>query len=162
MKKTSRRSLTDDVDVEIQLMWPQAWARDEGEGSIHDHRQGHRRLQWLRLFFNQRMNGYEVKGIDSILISAINECEEKNRSRLLSNVGTTGGTMEIRGIDDRIQHELSKSTNDEVKVISTQDRQLSLWIGGSIFSSLEQFKHISISCYDYKESGPSVSLQKCV
>lgn len=114
------------------------------------------------LLFNPRMNGYEVEGIDSILISAINECEEKNRNRLLSNVVTTGGTTKIRGFDDRIQHELSKSTNDEVKVISTQDRQLSSWIGGSIFSSLEQFKHISISCYDYKESGPSVSLKKCV
>lgn len=116
------------------------------------------------LLFSPQMNGFEVDGIDKILSNSINECDNKIQNRLYSNILLAGGTSLIKGFNERIKNEITRTVSEttKIEVISHQDPLISSWVGGSIFISLEQFKQISITSNDYQESGPAIALTKCV
>ncbi|EOD11068.1 hypothetical protein EMIHUDRAFT_67506 [Emiliania huxleyi CCMP1516] len=48
-----------------------------------------------------------------------------------------------------------------VKIIAPPERKYSVWIGGSILSSLPAFRQSWISRQEYAESGPSIVHRKC-
>ena len=47
------------------------------------------------------------------------------------------------------------------EVIAPPERKYSVWIGGSILSSLSTFQQMWISKQEYDESGPSIVHRKC-
>merc|ERR1712023_467339 len=47
----------------------------------------------------------------------------------------------------------------KVKIIAPPERKYSVWIGGSILSSLSTFQQMWISKQEYDESGPSIPPQ---
>ena len=49
----------------------------------------------------------------------------------------------------------------KVKVIAPPERKYSVWIGGSIVSSLSTFQQMWISRQEYDESGPGIVHRKC-
>eukprot|EP00605_Chrysophyceae_sp_TOSAG23-4_P002402 GSChrysophyteH1.ASY1.ANO1.2660.1 assembled CDS len=49
----------------------------------------------------------------------------------------------------------------KVKVVAPPERKYSVWIGGSILSSLTTFQNMWISKAEYDESGPSIVHRKC-
>jgi actin-related protein len=66
-------------------------------------------------------------------------------------------------IADRMPKEvtaLAPSTM-KVKIIAPPERKYSVWIGGSILSSLSTFQQMWISKQEYDESGPSIVHRKC-
>ena len=67
------------------------------------------------------------------------------------------------GMKERIQKELSElaPSSIKVKVIAPPERKYSVWIGGSILSSLSTFQQMWISKEEYDESGPSIVHRKC-
>jgi actin-related protein len=67
------------------------------------------------------------------------------------------------GIADRMEKEmkaLAPSTM-KVKIIAPPERKYSVWIGGSILSSLPTFENMWISRQEYNEAGPSIVHRKC-
>jgi len=49
----------------------------------------------------------------------------------------------------------------KVKVVAPPERKYSVWIGGSILSSLSTFATMWITKQEYDESGPSIVHSKC-
>jgi len=49
----------------------------------------------------------------------------------------------------------------KIKIIAPPERKYSVWIGGSILSSLSTFQQMWISKEEYDESGPAIVHRKC-
>jgi len=67
------------------------------------------------------------------------------------------------GIGERMTEELKKLAPQsmKIKVIAPPERKYSVWIGGSILSSLSTFQNMWITKGEYDESGPSIVHRKC-
>jgi len=67
------------------------------------------------------------------------------------------------GIDIRLTKEMSNlaPSSIKVKIIAAPERKYSVWIGGSILSSLSSFQEMWISKDEYDESGPGIVHRKC-
>ena len=67
------------------------------------------------------------------------------------------------GLADRMQKEITAlaPSSMKVQIIAPPERQYSIWIGGSILTSLSTFHHLWISKQEYDESGPSIVHRKC-
>ena len=86
-------------------------------------------------------------------------CEEKYRSRLLSNIVLTGGNSLFPGFDLRLEAELVKLLPDNlskyVKVNAQPGRENFTWKGGVHLCSLDSFQGLWLTKQDYMETGGS-------
>lgn len=69
----------------------------------------------------------------------------------------------FRGIDTRVQKELEllAPASVKIKVVAPPERQYSVWIGGSILSSLSTFQNMWVTKNEFDEMGPSIVHRKC-
>ncbi len=67
------------------------------------------------------------------------------------------------GLSDRMSKELTQLAPSamKIKVVAPPERKYSVWIGGSILSSLSTFQQMWIAKSEYEESGPSIVHRKC-
>jgi actin len=91
------------------------------------------------------------------------KCDIDIRRDLYNNVVLSGGTTMFPGIDIRLTKELSAlaPSSIKVKIVAPPERKYSVWIGGSILSSLTSFQEMWISKDEYDESGPGIVHRKC-
>jgi len=91
------------------------------------------------------------------------KCDVDVRKELYNNIVMSGGTTMFDGIADRVNKEvvaLAPSTM-KIKVVAPAERKFSVWIGGSILSSLSTFQTMWITKAEFEESGPSIVHRKC-
>merc|ERR1712061_869194 len=102
-------------------------------------------------------------GIHDTLFQSIMKCDVDIRKDLYSNVLLSGGNTMFEGIGERIAKELTAKAPStmQIKVDAPPDRKYSVWIGGSILSSLATFQQMWISKGEYDESGPTIVHRKC-
>jgi len=84
------------------------------------------------------------------------KCDVDVRKDLYGNIVLSGGTTMFTGISERLNKEivnLAPSTM-KIKVVAPPERKYSVWIGGSILSSLSTFQTMWITKGEYEESGP--------
>lgn len=75
------------------------------------------------------------------------KCEPDIRKDLYGNIVMAGGTTMFKGIDDRLYKEvvaLAPSTMP-INVVAPPERKYSVWMGGSILSSLANFQPMFIT-----------------
>jgi len=67
------------------------------------------------------------------------------------------------GISDRMTKEVSAlaPSSVKVKVIAPNERKYSVWIGGSVLSTLATFQTMWVTRQEYEECGPQVVHRKC-
>jgi len=107
--------------------------------------------------------GKEYPGIHELTFQSIMKCDVDVRKELYNNIVMSGGTTMFDGIADRVNKEvvaLAPSTM-KIKVIAPAERKFSVWIGGSILSSLSTFQTMWITKAEFEESGPSIVHRKC-
>ncbi|XP_072897516.1 actin, larval muscle-type-like isoform X3 [Hemitrygon akajei] len=107
--------------------------------------------------------GIEAPGIDKLCFNAIMKCDIDLRRDLYANVILAGGSSLFPGIDERMLKELTKMvpTGTPVKVCAPAERKNSVWIGGSILSSLSAFRQMWVTDCEYKEVGANIVHRKC-
>jgi len=91
------------------------------------------------------------------------KCDVDVRKELYNNIVMSGGTTMFNGIAERVNKEivaLAPSTM-KIKVVAPAERKYSVWIGGSILSSLSTFQTMWITKSDFEESGPTIVHRKC-
>ena len=90
-------------------------------------------------------------------------CDVDLRKDLYANVVLSGGTTMFLGIGERMTKELTAlaPSTMKIKVVAPPERKYSVWIGGSILSSLSTFQQMWISKGEYDESGPTIVHRKC-
>jgi len=125
---------------------------------------GRERFQCPEALFNPSMTGKEAPGIQTITYDSIMKADLDIRKDLYQNVVLSGGTTMYEGIGERMTKEIQAlaPSSMQVKVIAPPERKFSVWIGGSILSSLSTFASSWITRDEFDEVGPSIVHIKCV
>jgi actin len=91
------------------------------------------------------------------------KCDVDVRKDLYANIVMSGGTTMFTGIAERLNKEVVAlaPSSMKIKVIAPPERKYSVWIGGSILSSLSTFQTMWITKSEYDESGPGIVHRKC-
>jgi len=124
---------------------------------------GNERFRCPEVLFQPSFIGKEASGIHDTAFQTIMKCDVDIRKDLYANVVLSGGTTMFPGIGERMTKELTAlaPSTMKIKVIAPPERKYSVWIGGSILSSLSTFQQMWISKQEYDESGPTIVHRKC-
>jgi len=124
---------------------------------------GNERFRCPEVLFQPSFIGKEASGIHDTTFQSIMKCDVDIRKDLYSNVVLSGGTTMFQGIGERVTKELTAlaPSTMKIKVVAPPERKYSVWIGGSILSSLSTFQQMWISKQEYDESGPTIVHRKC-
>lgn len=124
---------------------------------------GSERFRCPEVMFQPAMLGLEGAGIHETTYNSINKCDIDIRKDLYANIVLSGGTTMFPGIAERMTKEITglAPSSMKIKVVAPPERKYSVWIGGSILSSLSTFQQMWISKSEYDESGPSIVHRKC-
>jgi len=124
---------------------------------------GSSRFRTPEALFNPSMLGLEDDGIHKLVYDSILKCDVDIRKDLYANVVLSGGSTMYIGIQERMEKEvvaLAPPTM-KIKIVAPPERKYSVWIGGSILSSLSTFENMWITKDEYDESGPGIVHRKC-
>jgi len=121
------------------------------------------RFRCPEVLFQPAFIGKEARGVHDCTFDTIMKCDVDIRKDLYANIVLSGGTTMYPGIGERMTKELSAlaPTSMKIKVVAPPERKYSVWIGGSILSSLSTFQTMWISKSEYDESGPGIVHRKC-
>merc|ERR1712080_802818 len=124
---------------------------------------GNERFRCPEVLFQPSFIGKEASGIHDTTFQSIMKCDLDIRKDLYANVVLSGGTTMFPGIGERMTKELTAlaPSTMKIKVVAPPERKYSVWIGGSILSSLSTFQQMWISKSEYDESGPTIVRRKC-
>jgi len=124
---------------------------------------GSERFRCPEVLFQPSFIGKEASGIHDTSFQSIMKCDVDIRKDLYANIVLSGGTTMFAGIGERMTKELSAlaPSTMKIKVVAPPERKYSVWIGGSILSSLSTFQQMWISKGEYDESGPTIVHRKC-
>ncbi|CAK90777.1 unnamed protein product (macronuclear) [Paramecium tetraurelia] len=121
------------------------------------------RFRCSEILFSPELIGLEVPGMHQLSFSSIMKCDIDVRRDLYNNIVMSGGTTLFSGIPERLSKEMTNlaPTSMKIKVIAPPERKFSVWIGGSIQSTLSTFQSQWVTRSEYDETGPQIVHRKC-
>jgi len=124
---------------------------------------GSERFRPPEVLFQPSFIGKEAEGIHRLTYDSIQKCDVDIRRDLYTNIVLSGGTTMFADIDKRLTKEMTAlaPASVKVKIVAPPERKYSVWIGGSILSSLSTFQDMWIQKDEYDESGPGIVHRKC-
>jgi actin-related protein len=124
---------------------------------------GNERFRCPEVLFQPSLIGKEACGVHETTFQSILKCDVDIRRDLYANVVLSGGTTMFPGVGERMTKELTAlaPSTVKIKVIAPPERRYSVWIGGSILSSLSTFQQMWIFKNEYDEAGPGIVHRKC-
>ena len=124
---------------------------------------GAERFMAPELFFNPGAIGSEENALDELIYRSIQNCDVDLRRDLYANIVLSGGSTMFPGLKERLHKELTELVPEtmEVKIIAPPERRYSVWIGGSILSSLKTFAKLWVTKKEYKEIG-TTAVYRCI
>jgi len=124
---------------------------------------GDERFRCAEVLFKPNMLGRESEGIHKLTYSSIMKCDVDIRRDLYRNTVLSGGSTMFPNLDQRLNKEMTSlaPASIKIKVVAPPERKYSVWIGGSILSSLTTFQEMWISKDQYDESGPQIVHRMC-
>ena len=71
--------------------------------------------------------------------------------------------LRFPGIGERMTKEMTQlaPSTMKVRVVAPAERKYSVWIGGSILSSLSTFQQMWVTRDEYNDAGPAIVHRKC-
>jgi len=124
---------------------------------------GNERFRCPELLFQPSILCKELDGIHKLAFKSIMKCDIDLRTDLFSNIIMSGGNTMFLGINERLTKEMASQASPtlKIKVVAPPERRCSVWIGGSIFSSLSTFQQMWITKAEYEEAGSAIVHRKC-
>merc|ERR1712167_449580 len=112
---------------------------------------GNERFRCPEVLFQPSMIGLEQEGVHRLTFDSIMKCDVDIRKDLYGNVVMSGGSTMFENIADRLKKELENlaPSSMNIKIIAPPERKYSVWIGGSILSSLSTFEEMWITKDEY-------------
>lgn len=115
------------------------------------------------ILFKPEIIGKECLGVQDLILQSVRKLDIESRGPMLQEVILSGGTTFFKGFGERLVSELKKGSgngNNKIKIYAAPERKFSVWIGGSILSSLSSFRQLWVSNAEYQEN-PRIVHQKC-
>ncbi|CAG9329711.1 unnamed protein product [Blepharisma stoltei] len=124
---------------------------------------GSERFRAPEALFQPSLLGLDIDGMDETTYKSIMKCDLDIRRDLYGNVVMSGGSTMYPGIAERLNKELVAKAppSMKIKVVAPPERKYSVWIGGSILSSLSSFQQMWVTKAEYDEAGASIVHRKC-
>ncbi|XP_065923002.1 actin-like [Magallana gigas] len=124
---------------------------------------GNERFRCSEVLFQPSFLGMESSGIHESIFNSIMTCDIDLRKDLYSNILLSGGTSMLPNICDRLQKEITAlaPSTMKIKITSPPERKYSVWMGGSVFASLNSSGPSWIRKQEYCEFGRSIIHRKC-
>merc|ERR1719297_707485 len=124
---------------------------------------GAERFRACEPLFKPNLIGKESSGVHQLTYDSIQKCDVDIRRDLYTNTLLSGGSTMFPNIDKRLNKEITALAPSavKVKIVAPPERKYSVWIGGSILSSLSTFQEMWITKQEYDECGPSIVHRKC-
>lgn len=124
---------------------------------------GNERFRCPEVLFQPSFIGAESHGIQEKLYNSIMKCDIDIRKDLYANIVLSGGSTMFPGIADRLSKEMINIVPQamKIRVIAPPERKYSVWIGGSILSSLSSFSTMWVTKEEYDECGQGIIHRKC-
>jgi actin len=147
-------------DKELEKEYEEVYELPDGEKVLV----GSEKFKCPEVLFQPNLIGKEVQGIHELVWNSVLKCETDIRRELIGNVLLSGGTSMFEGLPERLTKEIMNlaPTSMRVKVNAPPERKYTVWIGGSIMTSMSTFSDMWISKDDYEEFGPGVVHRKCL
>jgi len=124
---------------------------------------GNERFRCPECLFQPNLIGKEADGVHNLTYQSILKCDIDIRRDLYTNIVLSGGSTMFPCIEKRLHKEVTALAPAaiKVKIVAPPERKYSVWIGGSILSSLSTFQDMWITKDEYDESGPAIVHRKC-
>jgi len=121
------------------------------------------RFRAPEILFKPSLIGKESEGVHRLVYDSIMKCDVDIRKDLYGNIVLSGGSTMFNGLPDRMKKEVEALAppSMNIKIVAPPERKYSVWIGGSILSSLSTFEEMWVQKEEYDESGPSIVHRKC-
>jgi len=121
------------------------------------------RFRCPEVLFKPSLIGMEQAGVHELTFQSIMKCDVDIRKDLYGNIVMSGGTTMFPHVDQRLKKEIEALAPPSmtIKIVAPPERKYSVWIGGSILSSLSTFEEMWVTKEEYDESGPSIVHRKC-
>jgi len=124
---------------------------------------GAERFRCAEVLFKPSLIGKEQEGVAKLTFDSIGKCDVDVKKSLYQNIVLSGGSTMFPQLDKRLNKDITAMAPAKVKVkiVAPPERKYSVWIGGSILSSLSTFQEMWITKDEYEESGPAIVHRKC-
>lgn len=124
---------------------------------------GDLRIRVPEILFQPSMIGLDIPGLPKQIYESVQKSDIDLRRDLFENITLSGGTTMFEGIQERLNKEISLLVPPtvKVKIIAPVERKYSIWIGGSVLSTLATFQSSWIHQAEFAEIGPSIVHRKC-
>ncbi|KAI0313824.1 actin-related protein Arp4p [Amylostereum chailletii] len=130
---------------------------------------GPERFQVGELFFTHSRdlaasNPHLPRTLPALITQALSACDPDMRGVLLNNIVLSGGGSLFAGLGERLNNELSRHLQQQVKIHAPgnpTERRFGGWLGGSILASLGTFHQLWISREEWQEHGKAIVAQRC-
>lgn len=124
---------------------------------------GLERFTTPEILLNPSLAEENCDSVQQGIFNSIDKCVVDIRTDLYKSIVITGGTTMIKGLPERISKEVGALAQPSMKfeLVSTPGRRNSVWLGGSVLASLEDFPQLCIEKNEYKEVGTSIVHRKC-
>jgi len=124
---------------------------------------GSQQIRCPEALFQPSFLGKDFPGVHQAAYDCVQMCDVDLRRELFGSVTLSGGSTMYPGINDRLAKEISAlaPTSVKVKVVAPNERKFSVWIGGSVLSTLATFQTMWVTRQEYDEAGASIVHRKC-
>jgi len=126
---------------------------------------GSERFRCPEVLFDPKMIGKEIGGVHAVCNESIQKSDIDIRKELYQNIVLSGGTTLYEGLPERLLKEVQAvcppNISNKVKITAPKERYYSVWIGGSILTSIQTFDSNWITKAEYDECGASIVHRKC-
>ena len=121
------------------------------------------RFRCPEVLFDPSLIGKEAAGVHETTYNTIMKCDVDIRKDLYGNIVMSGGSTMYPGIQARLTKEMVALAPPtmKIKVVAPPERKYSVWIGGSILSSLATFQSMWITKEEFEDAGPGIVHRKC-
>lgn len=123
------------------------------------------RFKCTEMFFTPFLHGgTSSSSLQQVVSASVTECDTEFQYELFNNIVLSGGSTMFPGMAERLRKtlcDLRPYLLEQVKVIAPPERKLTVWIGGSVLSSISSFSQEFVSKDEYSEYGPSIIKWKC-
>nr|AED86986.1 actin I [Nyctotherus ovalis] len=124
---------------------------------------GNERFRCPEFLFKPSLDGREHDGIHQLTYKSIMRCDMDVRKELYESVILSGGSTMFDQLPERLEKELIELAPKtmQINITAMPERKYSVWIGGSVISSLATFQSMWIKKEEYDEVGAQIVHRKC-